>query len=265
MALPVPDRHQALAAFTDVSRRFADLVGSASHPTAIAIGHWTVLQTAKHTSHIFDLFPTLLEGGSSPVADHRKLAEAWEQHLVDDEETDLGRIADRIEAASKRFLVNIEEVGWEDVVNWHGGLKVPAYSLACILINEGAIHGMDIAAAEDRPWHISEAQARFVIQGLLPILPHFVREETAAGMDALYELRVRGSEPVPIRIQDGRLTFGNGSDKAVDCRMSVNPVDYLLIGYGRRNQWGPILTGRVLAYGRKPWLGLKFGKLFVSP
>ena len=265
MALPVPDRNQALAVFKDVSRRFADLVRSASHPSATAIGHWTVLQTAKHASHIYELFPTLLEGGTSPVADHRKLAEAWEQHLADDKENDLGRIADRLDAASARFLTNIEKVGWEDIVSWHGGLKVPAYSLACILINEGAIHGMDIAEAENREWNISEAQARFVINGLLPILPHFVREETAAGMDALYELRVRGSDPVQIRIEGGRLTYGEEGDRPVDCRMSVNPVDYLLIGYGRRGQWGPILTGKVVAYGRKPWLGLKFGKLFVSP
>jgi uncharacterized protein (TIGR03083 family) len=265
MALPVPNKAQAIAAFIDVSKRFSELVRTAPDPSATAIGHWTVLQTAKHTSHIFDLFPRLLEGGSSPVADHRKLAEAWDQHLADDDETDLGRVADRIDASVARFTENIAKIGWEDIVEWHGGLKIPAYSLACILINEGAIHGLDIAGASGRNWNISEQQARFVIQGLLPILPHFVKEETAAGMDALYELKVRGSEPVFLKVEDGRLTFGKDGGRSVDCKMSVNPVDYLLIGYGRKGQWGPILTGRVVAYGRKPWLGLKFGKLFVSP
>jgi hypothetical protein len=265
MSLPVPDRNQTLATFAESTRRFVDLLRSVSEPSTTAIGHWTILQTAKHTSHIYDIFPTLLEGGSSPVADHRKLAEAWERRLAEDGETDLGRIADRIDVSSALFLEDIEKIGWEDVVNWHGGLKIPVYSLACILINESAIHGLDIAGAEGRAWNIAPEQARAAIQGLLPALPHFLRDDAAAGMDTLYELKVRGSEPVRLRIEGGRLSVGDGDDSSVDCRLSVDPVDYLLIGYGRRSQWGPILTGRVVAYGRKPWLGLKFGKLFVSP
>jgi hypothetical protein len=41
-------------------------------------------------------------------------------------------------------------------------------------------------------------------------------------------------------------------------------VAYLLVGYGRCGQWSSILRGKIVAGGRKPWLGLKFGRLLTS-
>jgi hypothetical protein len=42
-------------------------------------------------------------------------------------------------------------------------------------------------------------------------------------------------------------------------------VAFLLVGYGRIAQWGPMLRGQLRAGGRKPWLGFKFNRLTVSP
>ncbi len=47
--------------------------------------------------------------------------------------------------------------------------------------------------------------------------------------------------------------------------ISADPVAFLLVGYGRIGQWGQILRGKLVASGRKPWLGLGFGKLLTSP
>jgi hypothetical protein len=39
----------------------------------------------------------------------------------------------------------------------------------------------------------------------------------------------------------------------------------MLVGYGRISQWGPMGRGKLLAYGRKPWLALKLSKLLRNP
>lgn len=40
---------------------------------------------------------------------------------------------------------------------------------------------------------------------------------------------------------------------------------HLLAAYGRVGQVRPAVTGKVVVYGRKPWLGFKFSKLVVAP
>jgi hypothetical protein len=39
----------------------------------------------------------------------------------------------------------------------------------------------------------------------------------------------------------------------------------VLVGYGRMSQWRAIGTGRLIAWGRKPWLGFRFVGLFFNP
>jgi hypothetical protein len=36
------------------------------------------------------------------------------------------------------------------------------------------------------------------------------------------------------------------------------------VGYGRIGQLGPIVTGKLVTWGRKPWLAPRFAKLFYS-
>lgn len=54
----------------------------------------------------------------------------------------------------------------------------------------------------------------------------------------------------------------NGLDIA---RAAGLPWAILLVGFGRTGQWTQILCGKIIASGRKPWLGLGFGRLLVSP
>jgi hypothetical protein len=75
---------------------------------------------------------------------------------------------------------------------------------------------------------------------------------------------VRGGRSAHLRVKDSKLTIDGAPQGSVDCHISADPVDYLLVGYGRKSQWGPMLTGKLVAWGRKPWLGLKFARLFHS-
>ncbi|MGH3770942.1 MAG: hypothetical protein ACRDRW_06040 [Pseudonocardiaceae bacterium] len=55
------------------------------------------------------------------------------------------------------------------------------------------------------------------------------------------------------------------SGQVIDCHLWADPVDLILVIYGRISHWGPIARSRLLAWGRKPWLGLTFRNLFFNP
>ena len=103
-----------------------------------------------------------------------------------------------------------------------------------------------------------------MLASALPLLPLLVDPSTTADVRASYDLRVRGGPQDGVVIRDGRLTVG-ADDGPVDCHVSADPVALLLVSYGRRSQWVPVLTGKPLAWGRKPWLGLRLTSYLVTP
>lgn len=266
MSLPVPSREHTLSELRGVATGFTQLLRSAPDPNAKAIGEWNVAEVAAHTSHIFELFPTLIDGtGASPIRDHLNMATEW-QHRVDaDPERDLEVLAGKLDAAVAAFIEAATPEVWEEERPWHGGLKIPVYSLACIIVNEAAVHGLDVAQAAGIPWKVTRAQAILALEGLLPILPNFLKAEMAEGLNATFELRLRGGRRTYMTVRDSALMIDTARPSRVDVVISADPVSYLLIGYGRIGQIGPILTGKVVSWGRKPLLALRFAKLFHSP
>jgi hypothetical protein len=120
-----------------------------------------------------------------------------------------------------------------------------------------------VARAAGRDWSIAREKAIKAIVGLFPVLPHFANTEEVSKVDATFDLRLRGGPNVYVMTMDGNLILDSQPRRA-DCHLSVDPVEYLMIGYGRKAQWGPIATGKIAAWGRKPWLSLRFSKLFHS-
>jgi hypothetical protein len=182
--------------------------------------------------------------------------------LQEDTERDPIAIAKRIEAATGVFLDGVERAEWDQPVKWHGGLSVPVSTLPALLTNECDVHGRDVALAEGKSWTIPRADAVVIIEGHFPLLPHYLNEEVASGLDAIYELNVRGGRHAYLKVEDSRLSIDETPMGPVDCHISADPVEYLLVGYGRKSPWRPMLTGKLVAWGRKPWLGLKFARLF---
>jgi SCP-2 sterol transfer family len=87
-----------------------------------------------------------------------------------------------------------------------------------------------------------------------------------------YEIRLRGNGPrYVIRVADGTVEVRATSGKVgpaggpVDCVLSADPVTLLLVVYGRMPLSGALLRGGILAWGRRPWLGLRFKNMFFNP
>ncbi|MGH3946139.1 MAG: hypothetical protein ACRDSI_14000, partial [Pseudonocardiaceae bacterium] len=55
------------------------------------------------------------------------------------------------------------------------------------------------------------------------------------------------------------------SSRRVDCHISADPVAMLMVFWSRQSQWTAIAKGKLMAWGRKPWLGPQFRALMRNP
>lgn len=260
------DQQKACSAGVQATAAYVGLLRSARSQDKVAVGEWTVGDTATHTAHVFETYAQVVKGlGGFPDATTTTMNDHWARRLGEDSARAPADAADRIEAAAADVWAGYAAMPAGETVEWYGGLEVPAFTPPCIIITEALVHGFDIARAEGLPWDIDTGVARLSIRGLFPLLPRYVDAEAARDVRACYELRLRGDPPVFLTFENGALSIDDAPARPVDCKLSVDPTAYLLVGYGRIGQWGPVAKGKVLTWGRKPWLGLKLGKMIASP
>jgi hypothetical protein len=96
------------------------------------------------------------------------------------------------------------------------------------------------------------------------VVGHFLTEEGKRA-DVSYRILLRGDGPLTFRFSKGALEVSAFDIGPVDCKISADPETFLLVGYGRIGLVRPAATGKLVAYGRKPWLGLSFKKLLRNP
>ncbi|MGH8574629.1 MAG: hypothetical protein ACREX8_18965, partial [Gammaproteobacteria bacterium] len=144
-------------------------------------------------------------------------------------------------------------------------------ALTCNLLNETIMHGYDIAQAAGRKWRIEPTHAAMVVrQFFVPVVQTadprtFVNAEQAAGLQATYGLRLRGGGRLNWVFDDGSLRVEEPSARRVDCHILADPAAFFMVFWQRQSQWNAIAKGQLIAWGRKPWLGLKFRSLMRNP
>jgi len=75
----------------------------------------------------------------------------------------------------------------------------------------------------------------------------------------------RGARAV-FAVADGALVIDPPAPgRHADCHLSADPWAFLLVLYGRSGPLTPALTGRILVWGRRPWLALTLPSLFLKP
>ena len=148
---------------------------------------------------------------------------------------------------------------------FHGGELVPADVALGILLGELVVHGWDIAQAVHQPWPIDPGHVALILEGLVPIVPGWVDPQRARGLTATFEVRLRGQTTHVFWFQDGRLQVNPARERPIDAHISADPAALLLVLYRRQSQWRHIAQGRLMAWGRKPWLALSFTGRFHKP
>jgi uncharacterized protein (TIGR03083 family) len=259
------DHAAARAALETVALQAAALIRSVPDMEAPTRGlDWTVGQTAAHLvagNRIMAGFAA----GSIPPEPGVDLTEVNLRRIEQVQERDPAALADRLVAEARRVLDQTAGRQVDDTYPFYGGATVSLAANTAILLGEYLIHGLDIARSVARPWRIDPDYARLVIAGATQVLPAYVDPDAARGVTVSYGVHVRGGPRFTFRLAGGRPTVEPGVPGPVDCHISADPVAFLLVSYGREPLWRPVLGGKLLSWGSRPWKSLTFKRLLVSP
>jgi uncharacterized protein (TIGR03083 family) len=244
----------------DMAGRFAALLRGATEGTTRVPGmRWTVgeigahvVQSAIHAREVVEGARSSYEGvGFNAAVDERLVAAQPERHPA--------RLADLVESsydALAEALTGKPEDQPLGVIN-----ELTSASLRGILALDFMLHGTQIGVATGQPFDFPVQQMRSAAAVALPALTD---ARAAAGLNATFSLRFRGAAPLLYGWENGRLWIDDGRLRRVDCYISADPRAFLLQGIGLYPVWKLALTGRMVSYGRKPWLSLRLPKLLPA-
>jgi len=269
------DREAARAAISAATGRFTTLLRETDDIARPAAGtDWTVAETAAHLAVVFTGFSAAITGESQALpyldADFpTRLAATNAATIAMVDRTDVGRLTELITVGTQRFLELAAgtDPQMECATPWYGPGRVRTVDcLTALALGELTVHGHDIACGTGRPWPISAEHAKLILGTVCPEMsPLLVRPEAGRGRPVTYEIRLRGNGPrYIIQVADGTAE-ARAAGGPVDCVISADPVTYLLVRYGRMPLGRALLRSGMVATGRRPWLGLRFNRLFFTP
>jgi uncharacterized protein (TIGR03083 family) len=258
---------RVLPAIDRAADRFAALVTSAPDPAApIPDSAWTVRDATAHVVTTARRYGEGPEGRGTWVAHPRELGalnDAENQTLAG---LDLPELAARLRRDLTALAAQVRAYGTAPPsFTFHGGERVAADVALGIQLGELVVHGWDIARTVARPWPIDPGDVELILDGVEPILPGWVDRDRAGSLTATFELRLRGGSSRRWWFHNGRLTTAAAPTGRPDVTISADPVALLLVLYRRQSQWPHILRGRMLAWGRRPWLALTLANRFHAP
>ena len=261
----------ARQAVATAAPRLTEMLRAVRKPDANALGDWDVTEVAVHISHAMDTVTAMAQGGGNLLEDIWGLGALSGVMVAGEGRRSPAELADRIDASVARFLSLTDPAGEDSSVSWMvQGTELPLSTLTCHILNELTIHGRDIAVAEGVPWPIDRAHAILIVEGFLfPSLNALgramVNQKTATRKRARLEVRLRGGGRAWLRFYDGEFSVERSPQGRVDCHLSVDPEAFLLVAWGRIGQWPAVARGQLLAWGRKPWLGLQLRSWLRNP
>ena len=267
MEMVKADKDQLVVSMEAATNQLCAVLGSAADPDARAVGTWTVRDVGAHLASGIPLYTGIVRGEGSTYTRLDRIAELNATGITEITDRDCQALADQVGAAVAEFVTAVRSTPGDPKVAWHAGILLPVSSVIAILLGEMLIHGYDIARACRRPWLIAPEDAGLVLRGGLTILPYFVDRAAAAGVRASFDIRLRGKDGlrVCLAFDDGSVNVAFGSAESVDCHLSADPAAFLLLMYGRQGPLRPALTGKVVAWGRKPWVALRMQSLVQRP
>ena len=180
------------------------------------------------------------------------------------DQMELGRAPELIESAVANFLAHTADKEPDALFRYVDGDRDVA-TVTAVLLSELAVHGHDLARALHQKWSISPAEARIALTGLVTLVPDHFDGERAGGVNVTADIRIRGGQRFGIALRDGQLDVLASPPRRADFHVSAEPVTYLLVSYGRKNQWAAAARGHIVSWGRRPWLAPRLASLIDKP
>ena len=138
-------------------------------------------------------------------------------------------------------------------------------TLGSYLLTHMLGHGYDMAVALGRPHMIDARRVALTLPFLTTVMPRVTDPRTVAGHNACYELRVRGGSRFAVTFTDGAAAVSAEPPRRPHCTILTEPVTFFLIALGRCDTTAAVARGKILAWGRKPWLAPAFPTRFAPP
>lgn len=260
MNIPGPPIGTVRAALAVAGGRFADMVRLVPDVTRPAVGDWSIGETAADAAASPSFFLAVARGevGSESLDEVAANNAAF---LASDPERDPRALAARFVTGERALLAHVDGVGGDPMIEVFRDVEAPLSTLLAVELAEVLVHGYDITRAAGLARPISRGHAAAAADGLL-LLPHVANAEAAGRRKARFALRIRGGERGVLGFDDGTLHLSPPGGQTVDCRLSVDPVAYLLPSFARVGSLRPMLQGKLWAWGRRPWLAGVFPSLF---
>ncbi|MEU6881424.1 maleylpyruvate isomerase family mycothiol-dependent enzyme [Streptomyces sp. NPDC046712] len=227
---------------------------------------WTVGEAAAHLAQANELMADVAAGGARTHGDGtpQSLAAANEEALAAFGERAARPLAEMITEQADAFLTAIEARAPEDVLATPLGPMGPAV-FGSYLLTHMLGHGYDLALALGRPHMIDRARVELTLPFMITAMPRVADPAAVAGFTARYTVRLWGGAHFGVTIAENAVRATAEPPERPDCTVLTEPVAFLLLGLGRIEPWGAIARGRALSWGRKPWLGPRFPRLFTAP
>ncbi|MBV8529167.1 MAG: maleylpyruvate isomerase family mycothiol-dependent enzyme [Candidatus Dormibacteraeota bacterium] len=274
------DQSTALVTLREVGARVVDLIAAIDNLDRPVPGlEWTVGDVAAHILIEVRAYAEAVGGSLAAIAVYvpevdgysRRMAAMTHGTLKAEPRRTPAELSAAVRDELQAFLRAVGGRAGTDTVEtpWYGANETITVRTAVSLqIGEMLIHGLDIARGLGRPWPITPAEALQVIcPSTLAMMPKVVDAPRVRGYDDLYRVNFRGGPRIGFRFTNGSIDVQDWSSwkQRAAVTLSADPVAFLLLAYGRKGQWPLIAQGKLVAYGRKPWLALQMRGLFVNP
>jgi len=247
----------ALASSTPV---IADIVAGADMNRRPHRMSWTNAEIALHLALTASEL-TKAARGESYCGEDGPSAATDEALVATCAERDPKVIADLIRENLGTFLATVTSMDPTTPVKggslpWNSGATTVGV-LASLLTLDHPLHGGQIAETAGKTW---TEPPTGLPAALGTVMPWVFNPAAAEGVNARYSFRFRGTEPFRFAVDNGVLTVGG--DGPVDCRVTADPETFVRLGIGVVSQGRAILTGKMVATGRKPWLATAIKRVF---
>lgn len=268
----------ARTAVAEATDRFATLVAG-SDPKAMATADWSVAVTATHVASLAWMNTGLVGPTGRPdpsvwdklVGCNVDTVADFNVHVLGlFAERDPAVLVERLRADVAEMLRATENVDPTSTVTWLGGSQLPITGMFGHLVNELLLHGYDIARATKQAWVIPPADAALFFEVFFVELLRrdigelLANDQPPSERRIAVEFRSHHTTPVTIVLHRGQVSVEEpGGD--TDVKIFFDPSTVNLMLFHRISKARAVLTGKVVAWGRRPWLLPTFLKTVRCP
>jgi hypothetical protein len=227
---------------------------------------WTTADLVAHVAIEARRYRRELEGDSDWSASGGDIAETNRRALAAEPDRDVPAALERMQRDVGRYadLLAARDLD-EPSHHLDGGLVLAPRHAAGLLLGELVLHRRDLAQVDGGDLSIDREDALVVATGAVHTIPGMIDTAAAAGRRAAIELRLRGGATHGITLLDGTASVTPGRLARRDAVLSVDPVGFLLLSYGRRGQLATIVRGHVVVWGRRLHRALLLDRVVHRP